>query len=614
MSFLGLTQRNRNRFFYQSPYQDIAQSYLPTTVKELFQYTKFYYRTNAVIAPIIDKLAEYPITNFVIENEDVDFREKVQAFLSDLELRETLIGMGQDWGVYGNSFVSIIYPFTRMIICAKCKNEKNIEHFDQWKYKDGRWLMYCHECKIYGPATIRDNWIADQKKIKLHRWKVEQIDIQYNDFNGDSKYYYRISPGQRKKIKGGERHYIAKTPKVFLDAVKTGKDVLLNQDNLFHFKRSSIADELGAWGMPIMYPALKEAFHWTMMRKANEAIAMQYIVPLTILFPTPNGEANPYTHLNLQNWRRFVEQQIHRWKRDPNHIPIMPIPMGSQQIFGNARALMVGPEMQQVTENIIAACQVPREFVFGGLSYSGTSVSLRMLENHFLVYREQISRFLRWVSLKMHSFLRWPKFEVKLSDFKMADDIQKKQFMANLAAQRTVSNSYLLEDAGLDIEAEYKKIVNEIRKSGQLAEMQQVEAAKAQAEAMKIQMKGQVEAEIEAQMHRQTMMERIGQEEERNNLLRSVEDGNNQDKMTTQFKQFDPMALGQMALDKLKEVSPEQRGDLLKQLQAHNPQLLGVMNQIASSKLGGPQGQDPSQGSIKANPTQKPPSGPGASI
>ena len=614
MSFLGLTQKNRNRFFYQSPYQDLAQSYLPTTIKELFQYTKYYYRTNAVIAPIIDKMSEYPITNFVIENDDVEFRSKIEDFLNDdLQLRETLIGMGQDWGVFGNSFLSLIYPFNRYLICDTCKSEKNIEHFDQWKYKDGKWVMYCSQCRRFGPANIRDIWVPDPSKIKIHRWAVENIDIQFNEFTGESKYYYRITPGQRKKIKGGGRHYIAKTPKVFLDAVKEGKDVLLNQENLFHFKRTSISDELGAWGIPIMYPALKEAFHWQIMRKANEAIAIQYIVPMTILFPQPHGEANPYTHLNLQNWRRFVEQQIHRWKRDPNHIPIMPIPMGSQQVFGNARALMVGPEMQQVYENIIAACQVPREFVYGGLTYSGTSVSLRMLENHFLVYREQVTRFLGWISKKLHTFLKWPTFKIDLSDFKMADDIQKKQYMLNLAMQRNVSMSYILEDAGLDFEKEYKKIVEEIRKSGDIATMQQLEAAKAQAESMKIQMKGQVEAEIEAQQHKQTMMERIGQEEERNALLNSMQELENQEQQQNTFRQFDPHQLGMMALDQLKMVSPEQRGDILQQLQQNHPQLLGVMNSIAGSRLGKPMAL-PSQAPIKPNPEQKPPRGPKAGI
>lgn len=581
MSFIGLSQTSRNKFFYHSPYQDIAQTYLPVSVKELFQYTKYYYRTNPVIAPIIDKMAEYPITNFVIDNEDDDFKKQILDFVdSDLRARETLIGMGQDWGVFGNSFVSIIYPFIRYLKCKKCDFSINIENSDKWKYENHKWYIHCFKCKSNNEGYIEDKWIRDPKKISFHRWTVEQIDIQYNRFTGESQYYYRISKTERDQIENGIKHYVAKTPKVFLEAVKSGKDVKLSRDNLFHFKRTSIADDQLAWGMPIMYPALKEAFHWQVLRKANEAIAMQYIIPLTIIFPQPHGEANPFTHMGLGSWRKYVESQLNRWKRDPNHIPVMPIPLGSQQIFGNARVLMVSQEMAQVSENIVAACQVPREFVYGGLSYSGTSVSLRMLENHFLVYREQIARFLKWISCKIHTFMQWPRFTIRLSDFKMADDIQKKQFMASLAAQRVVSNSYLLEDAGLDYQSELDRIRKELKNAGELTSSQQKEAAEAQGEAMKIQAKYQVEAEIESQMYRKKLMEEFMRSEERNNLMRSV----NSPGSDMQMAQFDPTQLASTVLDRLKGMEPEAQSAQLQMMQKDWPELVGVMNEVAGQR------------------------------
>lgn len=583
MSFLGLNQSSRNRFFYHTPYQDIAQTYLPVTVKELFQYTKYYYRTNPVIAPTIDKMAEYPITSFVIDQQDDEFKEKVLGLIdTDLELRENIIAMGQDWGVFGNSFVSILYPFIRYIICKKCGYRKNIEHTDKWKYTDGKWRMFCFNCKMDSEAYIEDSWVRDPKRLKFHRWTVEQIDIQYNPFTGDREYYYRISPRERKLIQSGVKHYIAKTPKVFLSAVKNGKDVRLNKENLFHFKRTSISDDQLAWGMPVMYPALKEAFHWQVLRKANEAISFQYIIPLTIIFPQPHGEANPYTHLNTSTWKNFVEGQINRWKRDPNHIPVMPIPLGSQQIFGNARALMVGPEMQQVADNIIAACQVPREFVYGGLSYSGTSVSLRMLENHFLIYREQMTRFLKWISCKIYTFLQWPKFTVRLSDFKMADDIQKKQFIMALAQQGIVSWDFILEDSGLDFIEEQKKKKDEIRRMGETAKLQQIESADAQGEAMKIQMKYQAEAEVEGQSYKKKLLEDVGKESERKDILQTMENPFGPD---TMFAQFDPMQLAAMTLDKLKQMPADSRDNQLKMLQDQYPQLVSVMNRVAQQKI-----------------------------
>jgi hypothetical protein len=556
-------------------------------MKELFQYTRYYYRTNPIIAPIIDKLAEYPITNFTVETKSSDFNSRITSYVnSELQLREFMIGMGQDWGVFGNSFVSLIYPFHRHLICERCTKQQNIENTNRWKYTGTHWLVWCKDCKMEVRAKIKDVWIRDPNKIRLHRWPVQQIDIQYNTFTGESKYFYRISPKERKAIESGLKFHVAKTPQVFLEAVRDRKDVELKPGNLFHFKRTSIADDTREWGAPIMYPALKEAFHWQTLRKGNEAIAFQYIVPLTILFPQPHGESNPFTHLKLSDWQNFVRRQLSRWKKDPNHIPIMPIPLGSQQIFGNARAMMVTPELKQTEESIIAACQVPREFVQGGLSWQGSSVSLRMLENHFLVYREQASRFLKWVSKRLHTYLQWPKFEIKMSDFKMADDIQQKQFMLQLMEMKKVSSRHMLEDAGLDMELEYKRIIDEIRRDADVAKEQQVGAAEAQGEAMKLQMKYQAEAQMEAQQHMASLQQRAMQEGERMNLSDEIS------RMPdVQMAQFDPVLWASQTLDMLKMSPAESRMTLIEQVQNSMPELIPIMNEVASARRGFPSQQ-----------------------
>jgi hypothetical protein len=96
------------------------------------------------------------------------------------------------------------------------------------------------------------------------------------------------------------------------------------------------------------------------------------------------------------------------------------------------------------------------------------------------------------------------------------------------------------------------------------------------------------------------MMERIGKEEERNSLMNTMETEQSQEQM--KFMQFDPMQLAGTALDQLKAVPQEQRGDILKQLQSMNPQLLGVMNQVAGSRAApNPEQKPPRRGAGKAS-------------
>ena len=205
-----------------------------------------------------------------------------------------------------------------------------------------------------------------------------------------------------------------------------------------------------------------------------------------------------------------------------------------------------------------------------------------MLENHFLIYREQITRFLRWMSCKIHTFLQWPEFNVRLSDFKMADDIQKKQFMLQLNQMRKVSDSYLLEDSGLDVEEQLRLIREETIKGGEIAKLQQLEAARAQGEAMKIQLKHQAEAEIEGQAYRKQLLEDVGKESEREAILKGIDNPFGPD---TSFSQFDPMQLAELTLQKLKSLPKDMRDNQLKLLQDDYPQLVSVMNRLAGQKV-----------------------------
>lgn len=110
-------------------------------------------------------------------------------------------------------------------------------------------------------------------------------------------------------------------------------------------------------------------------------------MPLTVLFPQPgSGSSDPYSTISLSKWREQVGLEVQRWRFDRNYLPIMPLPIGSQNIGGDGRALLLGQEIRIWSEHIISGMGVPQEFVFGGLQYSGSNVSLRMLENQLLRY------------------------------------------------------------------------------------------------------------------------------------------------------------------------------------------------------------------------------------
>ena len=514
----------RRGLIYPSPFFDIAQTYMPPTVKELFKWCKYYFYTHPIINPVVYKMAEYPITEIIyqeIKKEDGegqdDERDEPDEITRDaykeileefLDIKTFLINCGLDYFTYGNCFVSISYPFLRMLRCTSCNKETDIKQLKEtdWKYQNGKFTMQCPHCGTQGQAIVKDKAIKDRSELALLRWDPENITVKYNPHTGRSNYSYSIPEGTRKAVRTGKHDDIIDTPMEFLEAIEKNHDLKLNKSNFFHLKRCTLAEQDQGWGKPLILPAMRDAFYLQILRKANEAISLQYIVPLTVLFPQPHGNLDPYKHMNLGRWRERVEQEIAAWKDDPNYIPIMPVPIGNQQVFGNGKALMVTPEIRALSEQMVTGMSVPTEFIFGGLSYSGSSVSLRIVENHLLRYRENMHRLLRFIVDRIQKYTRLDKVNVKFQEFKMADDIQQQQLIAGFVQNRQISLTTGLQLLGYQFKNEEDKIRKESEFVNELSKDQLIAQAEAQGEGSVIMAKFQAEAEkvmMEEQMANQ---------------------------------------------------------------------------------------------------------------
>jgi len=461
---------------YPSPFFDISKFYLPPSVKELFKWCRYYYKTSELIHPVIYKMAEYPVTDLVFEPEDEEEGvdqggERLEQILQEeFAIKSLLIEIGLDYFTYGNAFVSIYFPFKRFLVCKNCKEKNQFEDFKEYgpkgdlKFQKFEFKGICPKCGANTNFEVEDVPVKQLRKIKLVRIPPDQIDIEHHGITGISHYYYNISGKDRRRVLEGDYETLKTLPWLFIQAVKEKKKVKLNPSSFYHFKRADISDGDDGWGMPLVLPVMRNMFYLNVLRKAQEAIAFEHLVPLRILFPTDNqGAAAPHIHTGLGDWKNNVERAIRMWKQDPNYIPVMPIPLGFQQIGGDGKMLLLTQEIRQVQESIVNGMTVPQEFVFGGLSWSGSSISLRMLENHFLVYRQDLLKFLDFVSKKISSFLDIKPRKIKMQEFKMADDIQRKQLFMQLNSMAKISDSTMLKEiADIDAKGEAAQIAKDL--------------------------------------------------------------------------------------------------------------------------------------------------------
>jgi len=485
----GGSRDRRRGNVYPSPFFDIAQTYMPPTVKELFRWCQYFFYKDPMIGSVVTKIAEYPVTNFVYNADSKHVRDEWKELLEDtLNMKPFLIEIGLDYFCYGNAFISINLPFVRWLKCPNkgCGKMRKLSDPDcEYKFRNYEFHMNCQSCHGNITAKIIDRPVRDRTGINFVRWDPKNIDIHYNPITGRSKYRYRIPNKIRKAIMQGNREILVDIPEVFLLALKKKRDIALSDQNIFHFKRPTLAEADMGWGKPLIIHSMGRMFYLYVLRRAQEAIAMQRIMPLEFIFPQANAAQDPYTHVNLSSWQGTVQDEIRKWRVDPNYISVVSVPLGFERLGGDGRALLLGPEIEVTNKEITGGMGVPIEFVFGGLSWSGSSVSLRTLENHFLLYRRLLLRFVNWAKNRIRLYLSLPDVDLGFTEFKMADDIQRKQIVIQLNAANKISDHTMLTELGFDYDDEQTMIEKE---------------SEARNRIQAITMKAQTEAQGEAQI------------------------------------------------------------------------------------------------------------------
>lgn len=501
---------------YPNPFFDLANNFIPNDIKILFKFCKSFYYTNAFLRNVVTKLTEYPITEILYDQAiDPDWKDKLDTILhKQIKIKSFLIELGLDYFTYGNAFITASMRPKRFLKCSSCGHEELLENV-KFKLKKFKFHGDCKSCGIKDiPMTVKDTEVSSLKNFRLHRWSPENIDIEYNSITGTASYYYSIPANVKKQITTGNKTVLKDIPLVFIDSLRERKKIEITSENLFHFKYPTLAEEDMGWGKPLILPALKDIYYLQTLKRGNEAIANEHIVPKKSIFPANTTTLDPYTQMNLGKWRTQIEGVVEKWKKDPNHIGVFPIPIGYQELGGNARMLLLTPELKFLEENIINSLGVPLEFVKGGASWTGSSVSLRIVENHFLGYRELLTDFLNFFLMdRLNAFLKVPKIKLKFKKFKMNDDSEAKQLAVDMNAAGKISDFTLLSEFGMDpkVEAEANKNMRETLIDEQIKAGEQ--QAEAQGKAMVISAKYQVRAQRAANDERMKLQAELFQDE-----------------------------------------------------------------------------------------------------
>lgn len=493
-----LGSQGDNYAAFANPFFDQAGTYTPTTVKELYAYCRHFHLTHGLINAINTKAAEYPVTDLIFEaNEPSLVARYEELFFEGLDYSTQQIAINVSKNVYGIAFVSVNFPFEKFLRCGACKEEISaMRSRPFWRYTVGRFRLTCPKCGATGPADSADRPQRKASEISLMNWNPEQISIFENEVTGRKDYVYEPSPRFRQAIKLGRKDLVCTTPELFLEAVRLDRPVVLDPSRVFVMKRPGLPQQGGGSGIPLMFPVLKDAYYLQVMKRANETICLQHLVPQIFIFPQPSTSgADPYVTASLSDWRDTIRAELAIQRRDPAYYGVVPFPLGHQVIGENGRSLMLLPEIQEQARQICIGMGFPPDLIFGNGSYAGNSVNMRMLENVFLGDVRQHKRLLRFVLTQISTFMNWPPVTGRFKPFRMADDLQRQGFFFTLNQAKKISDTTLLSLVDLRVDTETKLQSEEVAARGAaMREMQSMEAS-IQSDAQVIMAKGQSKAQ-----------------------------------------------------------------------------------------------------------------------
>jgi len=481
---------------HPNPQFDYLTTFEPRKLKALFAQCEYLYFNSPQVFAALTKFAVYSITNLTYEDDNPKLRSRQKKLLEEhVKVRERLSVTGIDKFVYGNSFISMFFPFTRFLVCTKCKTKHNAKKIKyKFKIKKKRYGFYftCPNCKNVGRADIHDEKLRLQKRISVIRWDPKYMDIIGNQITGENVYYYDIPDPLKDRIRKGDEHLLETIPLGFIDTVARRKLFQFAPGKIYHTKFDAPAGVDRSWGLPPLLAVLKQFLYTAVLRKANEAIALEHVVPFRVMHPAQaTASADPTVSISLGNWMRETKMNMEAWRKDPLHLMFSPVPIGVTNVGGQGRALMVTGELTESENSIIAGLGVPREFLYGGLSATGSGVTLRMLENQLLTYTTDKKEEAQWISDQCSKFLGWKKMDLGMEPFKLVDDVQQKNLImqanqlsgGTLLSNTTLSSMFDI-DPGKERKLRMQESIEEAKHNMELekrmGELQQNMAARAQ--------------------------------------------------------------------------------------------------------------------------------------
>jgi len=457
---------------YPPPWDDYISKRVPIAIRDALYWCEYVVMSNQLLNASLRRLVSYFITEVEITEVERKEQERIKDYLYDTLFLDTILfAIGMDYLTYGNSFVSVYNPVIRVVTCPKCKFVTNflpyaLQRDSDFSYNHGEFKLHCNRCGYTGAWITRCLKNTREDLLNVIRWNVHDIELNHDPFSGRVQYIWKIPAEYKGPIESSSALHLAYAPDSVLSAIETNSDYLFDFDQILHLYEPALAGlRVYKWGLSPILANFRQTWYIEVLKKANQTIAYDYILPLRIISPETRGIGPEFGDAALIADFYGVNNQLasilQSWRKDPSGWYSCPFPIRYQVIGGEAARIIPQALIEQANIDLICGLNLPVEFYRGNLTVQGSTIALRMLEGCWSSISKLFNRFLQYLANVLSSEFSWDTFKMKLARPSTQDDINRQIAKLQLAAQGIISLDTGLKGIGVSYPEELRKKTEE---------------------------------------------------------------------------------------------------------------------------------------------------------
>lgn len=418
--------------------------------------------SNEILNSAIERVISFFITDIDIKNVPLSDKEKIYDFLvNQLSIKHELGAIALDYITYGNVFISLNVPFIRILHCNNCHGQfqmRRAELTERYKYDHAKDTFFgrCLLCNKTGELLYKDLEDKDINKYTIKRWPIYEMLLDYDEYSGNTEILWEPSPTYKTNIQEGHLLSMCNAPKTILKTIYEGAKLHIHRDKIFFGKDKTLSGlRLRGWGLSRVFRLLRAAWNYQMLNRANEAVAVDFILPLRVVVPQSRfgGEGgDPVSEINLRKFSSEIGRLINIRRRDPTRWLVSPYPLDYKTVGGDGRLFAPVDLIERSVDRLLNAAQVPAEFYRGTMTMQAAPVGLRIMNSLWGDLVTVLNQCLAWLKNQFVLYFEWDSnLHISLAPPTHVDDINRQMLKTQLMMSGILAQGPVLKSLGEDI-------------------------------------------------------------------------------------------------------------------------------------------------------------------